>query len=76
MGDKFVLEEPAQPKVVYTSRDDGTLLPARHLTDDHEKTLCGRGNRPFVLAERHETATCKTCVKAVDGWARVRREFR
>lgn len=78
---EFVLTEAADPTPVQVRTPSGTGTTV-HLTDHFDKTLCGRAGLSLVRAHHplrwweQADPTCQACIKAGDGKARVRREFR
>lgn len=75
MGETFILEHPPVPLPVRSTNTRGLLSERVHLTDDRHKTLCGQ-TTSLVLVDKGTKASCKTCLAAVDGWARIKREIR
>lgn len=70
MGDQFVLEVPPEPITVRVRSRRGKTTRV-HLTDDHERTLCGLTGE--LVLNPHNNVTCGKCLSAVDGKARARR---
>lgn len=76
----FELAEVKDPTPVQIRTPSGAGTTV-HLTDHGDKTLCGREGQ-FQRAHHHARwwqdadPTCLQCIRARDGKARVRREFR
>lgn len=70
---EFVLEKAAQPTPVRAENVRGLLSSTVHLSDDMNRTLCGRSDR--LVEADGEGATCKRCKTAETGASRIKRLF-